>query len=421
MEILPTMRLQSGEEYDVEWPCVLYVDRFNRGSEYYINPLLEQMGLEYDRYDALDGSSNYDCSIKRTFGGDGFNPGGWGNNGMTTDQLLGYRMILFSLGTFGLGACEPGDWEILELWLNSTACGLADTRRALIVDGDEVARALNDNTGYGNPAFLNNVLGTTYVGIYREYNNDPAYCVYLEPASGAVFTPESPGVSVYGNGCPNQYSYSVLGVQAGPTNTVGNLRWYSYQGTGDVPYVNYAQVVRTKIQAQVANWKSMVNGFSFHHLSERGCSSEDCSADSACVVAGAADLLGPGLTWMATGGAPFVNWRYPCEDVAVDDGGETHVSGPVNYLYAARPNPFRGTAAVRFSLAAPTHVNVSIFDVSGRLVRTLVDGAMDKGEHTQSWDGADNGGNRVSGGIFWMKMHTQSGYTSSMRLVVVPR
>lgn len=421
MEILPGMRLQSGEPYNVEWPCVLFVDRFNRGTEYYIVPLLEQMGLEFDKYDALDGSSNYDCSIKRTFGGTYFNPGGWGNNGMTTQQMLGYRMILMNIGTFGLGSCEPGDWEILDLWLSETGCGLADTRRALIMDGDAIAQALSDGGDYGNPGFLNNVLGTTYVGIYRDYNNDDATCVYLEPASGAVFTPASPGVSLYGNGCPQQYGYNVLGLQAGPTNVVGNLRYWSYQGTGDAEYVNYAQVVRTKIQSQVANWKSVVDGFSFHHLSQRGYAGEDCSTDSTAVLLGASNLLGPMLTWLQAGGAPFVNWRYPCTDTAVEDDGETHVSGPVNYLYAARPNPFRGTATVRFSLATPTKVNVSIFDVSGRLVRTLVDGAMDKGEHSQSWDGADNGGHRVSGGIFWMKMQTENGYNSSMRIVVVPR
>lgn len=419
-EILPGMRLQTGQQYDVEWPCVLYIDRFNRGSEYYIVPLLEQMGLVYDKYDALDASSNWDASIKRAFGGTYFNPGSWGNNGMTTDQALGYRLILFSLGTLGSTACELGDFEILDLWLNTTQCGLADTRRALIMDGSEIAWCMgNAETGQAI-GFMNNVLGTTVIAeSYRDYNQDDNYCVYLEPASGAVFTPAAPGVSLFGNGCPNVYNFNVLGLQPGVSGTVGNLRFYSYQGTGTSPYVNYAQVVRAKTQAQVANWRTSVDGYSFHLLSERGCNGADCSTDSSCVVRGAADLLGPELTWMQTGGAPFVNWRYPCVDVAVDDGGDTHLSGPVNFLYAARPNPFRGTAAIRYTLAAPTHVTLAIYDVSGRLVRTLVDGAMDKGENTATWDGADNAGNRVGGGIFWMQMSTENGYTSSKKMVVL--
>jgi len=420
-EILPNMQLQAGEEYAVEWPCVLYIDRFNRGSEYYIVPLLQQMGLDYDKFDALDGGSNYDTSIKRTFGGTYFNPGGWGNNGMTTDQALGYRLILFSLGTLGLNSCELGDWDILEIWLTDSRCGLGDIRRGLIMNGDEIAATMQDPV-MGSPGFVNNILGTTYSGsTYRDANGDGDYCVMLEPASGALFAPAPPGIGLYGNGCPNEYNYAVLGLQAGIQNTVGNLRYWSYQGGGNVPYVNYAQVVRTKIQSQVANWKSVVDGFSFHHVSERNCLAEDCSPDSACIVRGAMDLMGPELLWMTAGGSPFVKWRYPCEDVAVGDDSDTHVSGPVDFLYAARPNPFRGTATIRFTLATPTNVNVSIFDVSGRLVRTLVDGAMGQGEHNQTWDGADNGGHRVGGGIFWMKMHTGNGYQSSMRIVVVPR
>jgi hypothetical protein len=419
-EILPGMRLQTGQHYDVEWPCVLYIDRFNRGSEYYIVPLLNQMGLVYDKYDALDAGSNYDTSIKRTFGGTFFNPGSWGNNGMTTDQILGYRLILFSLGTLGAQSCELGDFEILDLWLNTTQCGLADTRRALIMNGDEIANCMGNPSNGQAVGFMNNVLGATFAAeAYRDFNQDMNYCIYLEPASGAVFTPAAPGVSLYGNGCPNVYNYNVLGLQAGVSGTVGNLRYYSYQGTGTTPYVNYAQVVRQKIQAQVANWKTSVDGFSFHHLSERGCNGADCSADSVCVVRGSADVMGPELTWLQAGGAPFVNWRYPCVNVAVDDGGDTHLSGPVNFLYAARPNPFRGTAAIRYTLAAPTHVTLSIYDVSGRLVRTLVDGAMDKGENSSTWDGADNAGNRVGGGIFWMQMSTENGYTSSKKMVVL--
>jgi hypothetical protein len=420
MEILPNMRLVQGEDYTVEWPCVLYIDRFNRGSEYYITPTLDQVGLEYDKYDALDGSSNWDAPIKRSFGGTKFNPGGWGNNGMTTDQALGYRLILFSLGTFGLSACEIPDFELLELWLTTTQCGLADTRRALIMNGDQIAGCMGHPTlGQAN-GFLNNVLGTTYdQDAYRSFNNDWAYCVWLEPAAGAYFAPSAPGVGLYGNGCPNAYSYNVLGVQPGVSGALGNLNYYSFQGTGTNTYVSYAQVARQYQQAQVGNWRTVVDGFSFHHVSERGCNGEPCSADSNCVVQGAAELLGPELTWLAAGGAPFAAWQYPCEDDAVGDGGETHLSGPVNFLYAARPNPFRGTAAIRFNLASATRVNLAIYDVSGRLVRTLIDGAMDKGEYTQSWDGADNAGNRVAGGIFWMQMSTANGYVSSKKMVSV--
>lgn len=53
------------------------------------------------------------------------------------------------------------------------------------------------------------------------------------------------------------------------------------------------------------------------------------------------------------------------------------------------PNPFASTAAIRFTLAAADVVTLRVFDVLGREVATLVDGAMDAGSHVAVFDGAD--------------------------------
>ena len=143
-----------------------------------------------------------------------------------------------------------------------------------------------------------------------------------------------------------------------------------------------------------------------------------CSDDTLAVVGGCADLLGPQLLWIASGGAAFEPWHYPCEDVAVDETPDTHLSGPIDFLYQSRPNPFRGTATIRFNLAGETPVDIAIYDVSGRMVKTLMDGVGDQGENTVVWDGTDNGGNRVGSGIFWVKMSTPS-YESTKQMVVM--
>ncbi len=56
-EMLPTMTIAPGEEYAVQWPSVLFVDAFNRGSERFIDATLTEAGLSYDRFDYLDNSS----------------------------------------------------------------------------------------------------------------------------------------------------------------------------------------------------------------------------------------------------------------------------------------------------------------------------------------------------------------------------
>ncbi len=419
-ELLPTMTLVAPGSYAVEWPCVLYVDGFNRGSEGYIMTVLDELGYSFDKFDYQGTSSCCNAPLKRSYGGTGYNPGGYGNNGLTTEQLLGYRVVWFNVGYFGLGCTEPEDWELLEEWLSNTTCGVGDIRRGLILDGDQIAEiGAHPTQGYAT-AFVNDVLGVDFLHhSYREYNDDEAYCVYLEPGQDAHFEPDAPGLGVFGSGCPNERDCNVLGVFAGVPDVVGNLRYYSYEGTGIHAYVDFAQVVRQNTSPGVANWRTVVNGFSTHGITERGCGGEDCSPDSTCRVQGGLDLASPLFGWMEDPGDPFEPWRYPCVDSRVEEQPETHLSGPVTHLFAGRPNPFHRSATLRFRLAQPGNAALEIYDVGGRRVRTLVDRTLSGGEHTVVWDGLDQEGHQVGGGIYWVRLRTEDGYRSSRRILVM--
>lgn len=69
-------------------------------------------------------------------------------------------------------------------------------------------------------------------------------------------------------------------------------------------------------------------------------------------------------------------------------------------LIGARPNPFTGNTSIAFQLSSEAAVNVSIYDVGGRLVRTLVNKAMAAGEHSITWDGKSDRGQSLSTGIY---------------------
>mgnify|MGYP000988822897 CR=1 FL=1 len=64
------------------------------------------------------------------------------------------------------------------------------------------------------------------------------------------------------------------------------------------------------------------------------------------------------------------------------------------------PNPFNPSTSIVFSLPETGHISVNIYDVSGRLVSTLVDGIMESGAHTIMWNGADSYGELVSAGVY---------------------
>ena len=67
------------------------------------------------------------------------------------------------------------------------------------------------------------------------------------------------------------------------------------------------------------------------------------------------------------------------------------------------PNPFASETAINYALPTSHHVTIRVYDVNGRLVRTLVDATMPAGSHTAQWDGRDAGGRDLGSGIYFFK------------------
>ena len=90
-------------------------------------------------------------------------------------------------------------------------------------------------------------------------------------------------------------------------------------------------------------------------------------------------------------------------------GAEEETVPAADRLEASFPNPFNPMTTIRFSLAASRHVSLRIYDVSGRLVRTLVDGTFPVGRHETRWDGRNDRGERVASGVYFSRLATASG------------
>jgi hypothetical protein len=74
------------------------------------------------------------------------------------------------------------------------------------------------------------------------------------------------------------------------------------------------------------------------------------------------------------------------------------------------PNPFRGMTGIRFSIPASSPVDLKVYDVQGRLVKTLMDGRgapLGPGVHNVNWDGTDDGGRRVASGVYFYKLEAR--------------
>ncbi len=75
-----------------------------------------------------------------------------------------------------------------------------------------------------------------------------------------------------------------------------------------------------------------------------------------------------------------------------------------NRLGHARPNPFNPVTTIDYSLASAGHTTIRVYDLSGRVVRTLVDGDAEPGEHKVVWDGTTDAGQRAASGVYFVKM-----------------
>jgi hypothetical protein len=82
-------------------------------------------------------------------------------------------------------------------------------------------------------------------------------------------------------------------------------------------------------------------------------------------------------------------------------------AGAASYSLALpqnQPNPFRAGTVIRYSLPAPSRVVLRVFNVEGRVVRTLVDATIPAGAHAVTWDGRDAQGRPLSSGAYFYRL-----------------
>ncbi|MCK5115290.1 MAG: T9SS type A sorting domain-containing protein [Candidatus Aegiribacteria sp.] len=68
------------------------------------------------------------------------------------------------------------------------------------------------------------------------------------------------------------------------------------------------------------------------------------------------------------------------------------------------PNPFSSQVTVPFTIAETGLINISVFDLSGRQIHTITSEEFAAGAHTVSWEGTDDSGNRVTSGIYFVRI-----------------
>jgi len=123
------------------------------------------------------------------------------------------------------------------------------------------------------------------------------------------------------------------------------------------------------------------------------------------------------VPWPTFGG----NWRrdgnhMPLSLVPVQEGSEVPPAGfTVGRPY---PNPFNPSTTLRLYIPVSGEVDLGVYDLQGRRVRTLHTGGMSSGWHTMVWDGKDDKGHGQASGLYFMRAKS-SGEVSVRKMTLI--
>jgi hypothetical protein len=122
--------------------------------------------------------------------------------------------------------------------------------------------------------------------------------------------------------------------------------------------------------------------------------------------------MGPADYWLqevTTGGSE--NWYGPAhlEAAAVPSASR---------LYQNQPNPFNPSTTLRFDLPVGGRVRLGVYDVAGRLLRTLLDVDLPAGSHEAVWDGRDAAGRGMGSGAYFARL-VAGGIVATTRMDLV--
>ncbi len=159
--------------------------------------------------------------------------------------------------------------------------------------------------------------------------------------------------------------------------------------------------------------------------------------DKACVYRGTSSGFTPGAPLACTSGTSYLEYDSPPHYYVVrfsDTHGNwsawsnevgTTVSAvpvgaapPVTAITRISPNPFGFRTGVAFTVSSSGPVRIDLFSVAGRRVRSLLDGVSDPGAFQVFWDGTDDGGDRLPGGSYFVRL-SGNGRADTQKVVLI--
>ncbi|TET45302.1 T9SS type A sorting domain-containing protein [candidate division TA06 bacterium] len=112
----------------------------------------------------------------------------------------------------------------------------------------------------------------------------------------------------------------------------------------------------------------------------------------------------------------------------IDENGKETVFGPMTAAITRRPtsvslmpgvpNPMNSETVIRYTITNESEVSLKVYDVTGSVVKTLVNESVPAGYHSAVWNGTNDAGNKVASGVYFYRL-TAGDFNQSRKLVVL--
>jgi len=113
----------------------------------------------------------------------------------------------------------------------------------------------------------------------------------------------------------------------------------------------------------------------------------------------------------------FVVVRF---DFATDVTGDNEALLPTSFaLRQNYPNPFNPTTIISFSLPKRSDVELTIYNMLGQTIRTLLSQSMPAGEYSVTWDGKDKSGSSVASGVYLYRLRVGAEFSETRKMVLL--
>ncbi|MEE8572012.1 MAG: T9SS type A sorting domain-containing protein [Gemmatimonadota bacterium] len=347
-------------------------------SEYYYVEMLEILGYEWDTYD-VDVPS-----------------GSQQSEGPDTIAYKYYDTQIWFFNEFNAYLLWAVDQENLMTWLNQSGEG---KERNLLLTGNDVGFELME-TGKETLSFYETWLASEYLGDAVGVVTEDSVPGLRERPGGWTFMDFDDGEAILRGGCPILNNFDRVQPYAGIAGTELVADYVKLDTNTEPAGVAYTH--------QTLDYQTVNLGFGMEFMMD------------GTGAGGSANYTPEG--YYHTGVEDRVNLLANIMGYfgQVPSGDPTGVvTGVKNELTHAYPNPFNPVTRIAYSVKEAGPVTIEVYNVAGKVVRTLLDTELDAGSKGfVVWDGTSEAGDRCASGVYFYRI-AAPGFTESHKMIML--